>query len=77
MKIRVEFIGAITTGPYKKEQDFELKEKTCIRDFLETMHYAKEHLSYIQVIKNGQRCAHTELLKNGDKLELMLMVGGG
>ena len=77
MKIKVEFVGAINTGPYQKEQDFELKDKTSIRSFLETLHFDRSHLSYIQVVKNGTRSAHTEILKNGDKLELMLMVGGG
>ena len=77
MKIKVEFVGAINTGPYKKNQDFDIKERTSIKDFLETLHFDKSHLNFIQVIKNGSRAAHTETLKNGDKLELMLMVGGG
>ncbi len=77
MKIRVEFIGAIDVGPYRKKQEFEIREQTSIRGFLETLHFEKAHLSYIQAVKNGHRCAHTELLENGDSLELMLMVGGG
>jgi sulfur carrier protein ThiS len=77
MKIKVEFVGAINTGPYKKEQDFEINEKTTIREFLETLHFDKGHLNFIQAVKNGSRCAHSETLKKGDKLELMLMVGGG
>ncbi len=77
MKIKVEFVGAINTGPYKKEQEFELKEKITVKSFLETLHFDRGHLNFIQVVRNGSRCAHTETLKNGDKLELMLMVGGG
>lgn len=77
MKIKVEFIGAINTGPYKKEQEFEVKEKSSVKSFLETLHFDKGHLSYIQVVKNGTRCAHSDTLNVGDKLELMLMVGGG
>lgn len=77
MKIKVEFVGAINTGPYKKEQEFEIKDKTTIKSFLETLHFDKSHLNFIQAVKNGTRCAHTEVLKKGDKLELMLMVGGG
>lgn len=77
MKIKVEFIGAINSGPYKKEQEFEVKDKSTIKAFLETLHFDKGHLNYIQVVKNGTRCAHGDTLKNGDKLELMLMVGGG
>lgn len=77
MKIKVEFIGAINTGPYKKEQEFEVKEKTSIKSFLESLHFDPGHLNFIQVVKNGTRCAHTDTIKKGDKLELMLMVGGG
>lgn len=77
MNIHVEFVGAINTGPYKKEQDFELKDKASIKDFLETLHFDKSHLNFIQVVRNGSRAAHSEILNNGDKLELMLMVGGG
>lgn len=77
MKIDVEFIGAISTGPYKKEQGFTLKDKTTVKDFLETLHFDKSHLSFIQVVKNGKRCSHNDTIKNDDKLELMLMVGGG
>ncbi len=77
MKIHVEFVGAINSGPYKKEQDFELADKTTVKAFLETLHFDRTHLNYIQVVKNGSRCPHSDALKNGDKLELMLMVGGG
>ncbi len=77
MKINVEFVGAISCGPHQKKQDFEIKEKTSVRDFLETLHFDKAHLDFIQVVKNGKRCAHSDNLKAGDRLELMLMVGGG
>lgn len=77
MKIKVEFVGAISTGPYKKEQEFEVAEKSTVKSFLETLHFDRGHLNFIQVVKNGSRCAHSDTLKKGDKLELMLMVGGG
>ncbi len=77
MKINVEFVGAINAGPHQKKQDFEVKDKSTVRDFLESLHFDKSHLDFIQVLKNGTRCAHVEILKNGDCLELMLMVGGG
>ncbi|MDN5279531.1 MAG: hypothetical protein PWR01_3496 [Clostridiales bacterium] len=77
MKINVEFVGAINTGPYKKQQTFEIEEKQTIKDFLETLHFDKSHLSFIQVVKNGTRAPHSQELSDGDKLELMLMVGGG
>jgi sulfur carrier protein ThiS len=78
MKINVEFVGAINPGPYKKKQDFEIKAKTTVKDFLETLeHIDKGHLSFIQVVCNGSRVAHTQTLKDGDSIELMLMVGGG
>ncbi|GAB4285216.1 MAG: hypothetical protein Kow0029_31990 [Candidatus Rifleibacteriota bacterium] len=77
MKIKVEFVGAINTGPYKKIQEFEVKENSSIKDFLDTLHFEKSHLNFIQVVRNGTRAAHSEKLKKNDKLELMLMVGGG
>ena len=77
MKINIEFVGAISSGPYKKVQEFEVKEKSSVRDFLETLHFDKSHLDFIQVVRNGKRCAHSDGLKANDKLELMLMVGGG
>ena len=77
MKIRVEFVGAINSGPYNKEHEFDMKEKGTVRDFLETLHFEKSHINYIQVLRNGKRCPHSEQLSNGDRLELMLMVGGG
>lgn len=77
MKIQVEFVGAISTGPHKKEQEFEVKENFTVKDFLETLHFDKSHLNFIQVVKNGARVSHSDTLKGGDKLELMLMVGGG
>ncbi|MDD2998656.1 MAG: hypothetical protein EOM80_09035 [Erysipelotrichia bacterium] len=77
MKIKVEFVGAINTGPYKKKQEFEIKDKSTVKNFLETLHFDKGHLNFIQVVKNGSRCPHSDVLQNGDSLELMLMVGGG
>lgn len=77
MKINVEFVGAISSGPHQKKQDFEVKDKATVRDFLETLHFEKSHLDFIQVVRNGKRCAHSDNLKAGDQLELMLMVGGG
>lgn len=77
MKIRVEFVGAINSGPYNKEHEFNLKEILTVKGFLETLHFDKGHINYIQVLRNGKRCPHSEQLSNGDRLELMLMVGGG
>ncbi len=78
MKINVEFVGAINPGPYKKKQSFEVKDKATVKVFLETLeHIDKGHLSFVQVVCNGTRASHTQLLKEGDRLELMLMVGGG
>lgn len=78
MKISVEFVGAINPGPYKKKQSFEVKDKATVKDFLETLeHLDKGHLSFIQVVLNGTRAPHTQPLNEGDRLELMLMVGGG
>lgn len=77
MKINVEFVGAISCGPHQKKQDFDVNDKASVRDFLETLHFDKAHLDFIQVVKNGTRCAHSDALKAGDRLELMLMVGGG
>ncbi len=77
MKINVEFVGAINTGPCKKNQDFKLDDGTTVKQFLSTLHFHPTHINFIQVVKNGTRVAHTEELKDGDKLELMLMVGGG
>ncbi|MEW6711075.1 MAG: MoaD/ThiS family protein [Candidatus Riflebacteria bacterium] len=31
----------------------------------------------MQVVRNGTRVAQNQSLKDGDKIELMLMVGGG
>jgi len=77
MKIRVEFVGAINSGPYNKEHEFNLKEMLTVKGFLETLHFDRSHINYIQVLRNGKRCPHSEQLSNGDRLELMLMVGGG
>lgn len=77
MKIHIEFVGAINTGPYKQKQDFEVAKGTTIRQFIETLHFDKSHINFIQVVKNGARAPHSEVLKEGDKLEFMLMVGGG
>ena len=77
MKIIVEFVGAINTGPYEKKQDFEIDKGTTVKAFLNTLHFHASHINFIQVVKNGSRVAHTDELKDGDSLELMLMVGGG
>lgn len=77
MKIHVEFVGAINTGPHKKKQEFEVAQDTTVRQFIESLHFDKSHINFIQVVKNGARAPHSEELCDGDKLELMLMVGGG
>ncbi|MGM0600734.1 MAG: MoaD/ThiS family protein [Candidatus Rifleibacteriota bacterium] len=77
MKIDVEFVGAINTGPYDKKQEFEVDNGKTVGEFLATLHFDKSHLNFIQVLKNGTRCSHNETLSENDKLELMLMVGGG
>lgn len=78
MKVQVEFVGAINSGPFKKKQPFELNDKATVKDLLEKLtHIDKGHLSFIQVVRNGSRVAQNQSLKDGDKIELMLMVGGG
>jgi sulfur carrier protein ThiS len=78
MKISVEFVGPINIGPYQREQDFEVEDGIKVEDFLKTLkHFHPSHIPYIQVLCNRKRCSHTKKLKEGDKLELMIMVGGG
>jgi len=77
MNITVEFVGTIDTGPYKQEESFSPEEGASVGDFLKKLHFQPSHLKYIQVVRNGKRASHNSELKDGDHLELMLMVGGG
>lgn len=77
MKIDVEFVGAISSGKYDKNHQFNFEEGTTVGDFLNTLHFSKSHVKFIQVVRNGTRVPHSQQLSDGDKLELMLMVGGG
>jgi sulfur carrier protein ThiS len=78
MKITVEFVGPISIGPYEREQEFDVEKGTSVEEFLKTLkHFHPSHIPYIQVLCNRVRCSHTKILEEGDKLELMIMVGGG
>lgn len=77
MKLTVEFVGSIDSGSYEKQHQFEVEAGTTVESFLAGLHFNKAHLSFIQVVRNGKRTPHSAVLKSGDRLELMLMVGGG
>jgi sulfur carrier protein ThiS len=78
MKVQVEFVGAINTGIFNKQHEFNIEKNSTVKNLLEKLeHFDKSHLNFIQVLQNGKRVSHNQKLKNGDKLELMLMVGGG
>ena len=77
MKIKVEFVGAIDTGSYEQIADFDVSKGQTIGEFLKGLHFNPAHIKFIQVVKNGKRASHNDKLKANDKLDLMLMVGGG
>ncbi|MDD2716771.1 MAG: hypothetical protein PHW04_12835 [Candidatus Wallbacteria bacterium] len=77
MRITVEFIGAIDRGAYSEIQEFDVADKISVRKFLETLHFKKEQLNFIQVFRHDKRLSHFTLLTQGDSLQLMIPVGGG
>ena len=77
MNVKVEFIGAIDSGKYDQISVFEISKNQTIEIFLKSLHFHESHIKFIQVLQNGKRVSQNTVIKDGDKLDLMLMVGGG
>ncbi|MFH1729486.1 MAG: MoaD/ThiS family protein [Pseudomonadota bacterium] len=77
MQITVEFIGNLNQGPYDRISVFEIKEDTSVASFLETLHFKKPQIKFIQVIVDGKIIHHSRVLCDGDLIKLTVPSGGG
>ncbi|MDD5092260.1 MAG: MoaD/ThiS family protein [Candidatus Wallbacteria bacterium] len=77
MKITVEFVGAIDSGPYERMHEFEIDSGASAGAFLAGLHFHSRQVEFIQVVRDGKRLNHSAELQDGDNIQLMIPVGGG
>ena len=77
MKIQVKIIGALTKPDGKDDFTTDLPAKATVTDLLKKLGYHEMHLSIIMAAVNGKQKKNSQVLKDGDEVELSLPVGGG
>jgi len=77
-KIEVELFGALKRD--KKENKFTLslkKEKSIKNVLLEDLNFPEEHIRFFVCMINDNQAKVTHILRDGEKLKVLLPVGGG
>ena len=78
MQIHVEFLGPIARGDWAQKESIAGQDGASLGDFLVTIGYQPEHLAHILVVRNGTVTRDFDTpLKDGDTLQLSVLLGGG
>jgi molybdopterin converting factor small subunit len=77
IKVKFELLGAVRS-PFGRKFEIELKKGMKISDFLiKKLKYKKEVVLYFACVVNGKKTVSDRVLKDGDKVKILLPVAGG
>jgi molybdopterin converting factor small subunit len=77
MRVQVQFFGPIRRPWAESEGEVELAGGATLRELLRELGYGVHELRYIEVMVNGERGRPGDPLRDGDRVSLRLLIGGG
>jgi sulfur carrier protein ThiS len=77
MKIRVRYSAVLHIDGLDSPSVLEIPEGTSIAGLLTEYGVSREHQRYIAALINGEQAGLSRILRGGDKLDLLLPIGGG
>jgi sulfur carrier protein ThiS len=77
MKINIELSGALKRKAKENCFELEVAEGKTVHQVLLDMGYKEEEIRYLIAILNGNRVELATTLQEGDRLRILLPIGGG
>lgn len=77
IKVTIEFSGAIKRPFPESEREFELVAGKNIREVLLDLGYSERDLKFLVAFRGETRIPLEELFVDGDRIKVLIPVGGG
>ena len=77
MKIEVASTGLLHIEGLEKEGFVELAAGATVTDLLNIIKIQQDHQRFVTAFVNGEEKNRSAVLRNGDKVTLLLPIGGG
>ncbi len=77
MKVHVQIHGNMLKPRGVAEETIHIEGKPTVERLLIEMGYLREHIKYIIAVRKGEMIRHSELLSDGDTVQLSIPIGGG
>ena len=77
MKIEVASTGLLHIEGLEKEGFVELEAGATVTDLLNIIKIQQDHQRFVTAFVNGEEKNRSAVLRNGDKVTLLLPIGGG
>ena len=77
MKVEVESTGLLHLEGLGKNSFVEVSAGATISDLLNQLKVQKDHQRFVSVFVNGEEKKRSTVLRENDKVTLLLPVGGG
>lgn len=77
MKVTIEYAGLLDIKGVASGEAVELAAGSTVRDVLGRLGVEASHQKFITPLRNNQRAKLSDTLTDGDRLHLLLPVGGG
>jgi sulfur carrier protein ThiS len=77
MKIKITFLRVLDIQKVESGSFIEVKDGCTVRELLEFLEIKKDRLSSITVVVNDIPVWSSTLLKENDKVQLLVSLGGG
>ena len=76
MVITVDFMGVLQDS-HGKNRKFEVKDNLTVSEFLEKIYFKGEMIHSLLIIRDNTFINKYAILKDGDKIRIATVVGGG
>ena len=77
IEIEVNYMGPVKRPIDGRQHIIQIEEVVSLDNFLFQLGYNRQDQRYLTISINGEKSDPTAILKDGDRLVVSLMVGGG
>lgn len=77
IRVEVEFVGAIRRPWPEQKRRLEAPTGTTVGQLLASLGYEEHELRYLVIQINGAKSKKASVLRQDDRLMVMLIIGGG
>ena len=77
MRVNVEFVGAVRRPWSEQQRDLEVEAGSTVGDLLGQLGFERRERRFLTTVLGDRRVKPSQALADGDRLVVMLVIGGG